>query len=209
MTWGEDSATANVRVILRVRPLAQHETTKGMDSVLEVVNKTELVVTVPDAVKPTSKTFAFDQVCGPQTSQEQLFRCSGVTAMIDSAIDGFSATIFAYGQTGSGKTHSMSGSEDRLVQGQLSPDTDGVIPRSAVYLFHRVAQRQRSDPNLRILVRASYAEIHNEVVRDLLNTENQSALPLRWNAEHGFFVENQVVVECSQLDDLIAGSLCH
>ena len=29
--------------------------------------------------------------------------------MIDSALDGYSATIFAYGQTGSGKTYTMNG----------------------------------------------------------------------------------------------------
>jgi len=32
--------------------------------------------------------------------------------MIDSALEGYSATIFAYGQTGSGKTYSMSGKEE-------------------------------------------------------------------------------------------------
>ncbi len=46
---------------------------------------------------------------------------------------------------------------------------------------------------------------YNEQVRDLLNADGGGAsLPLRWNAEHGFFVENQVVVECQQLDDLVA-----
>lgn len=29
-TWGDESATANVRVILRVRPIAEHEEAKGM-----------------------------------------------------------------------------------------------------------------------------------------------------------------------------------
>ena len=29
--------------------------------------------------------------------------------MLDSALEGFSATVFAYGQTGSGKTYTMAG----------------------------------------------------------------------------------------------------
>lgn len=141
-----------------------------MESVIDVVSKTDITVTVPDTglSRPASKTFSFDHVCGPTTTQEQLFRSSGVTAMIDSAIDGFSTTVFAYGQTGSGKTHSMSGSEERLSQALLSPDTDGIIPRAAVYLFHRVAQRQRADANLCITLRASYSEIHNESARIII-----------------------------------------
>jgi Cdc6-like AAA superfamily ATPase len=31
--------------------------------------------------------------------------------MINSALEGYSATIFAYGQTGSGKTYTMMGNE--------------------------------------------------------------------------------------------------
>lgn len=50
-----------------------------------------------------------------------MFHRSGICELIDSALDGYSATVFAYGQTGSGKTytyafcsHSISGIEDRL-----------------------------------------------------------------------------------------------
>ncbi len=38
-----------------------------------------------------------------------MFRDSGVRHLIDSAVKGFSATIFAYGPTGSGKTFSIAG----------------------------------------------------------------------------------------------------
>ncbi len=79
----------------------------------------------------------------------------------------------------------MSGNEEQLMQGILHPDTDGLVPRSAVYLFDRIAKRTRDDSRLKITVRASYCEIHNEQVRDLLNTENNN-LPIRWNQEHGY-----------------------
>lgn len=59
--------------------------------------------------------------------------------MIDSALEGYSATIFAYGQTGSGKTYSMAGKEEKLgVEGWESNDTDGIIPRSVEYMWEQM-----------------------------------------------------------------------
>jgi len=56
--------------------------------------------------------------------------------MIDSALEGYSATIFAYGQTGSGKTYSMSGKEEWLGgDGWTRDDTDGIIPWSVEYMW--------------------------------------------------------------------------
>jgi|TARA_B110000285_G_scaffold225948_2_gene284916 kinesin family member 12 len=45
-----------------------------------------------------------------------------VNELIDSALDGYSATIFAYGQTGSGKTYTMSGNEEQLGSEGWTPD---------------------------------------------------------------------------------------
>jgi len=46
--------------------------------------------------------------------QGDVFSSCRVNEMINSALDGYSATIFAYGQTGSGKTYTMSGNEVEL-----------------------------------------------------------------------------------------------
>jgi kinesin family member 12 len=45
------------------------------------------------------------------TSQENVFENCNINDFIDSAMEGYSATIFAYGQTGSGKTYTMAGEE--------------------------------------------------------------------------------------------------
>ena len=45
------------------------------------------------------------------TRQHDVFSCCSVNELIDSALDGYSATIFAYGQTGSGKTYTICGNE--------------------------------------------------------------------------------------------------
>ena len=169
---------------------------KNEESVVESWSKTEM--------KVGGKRFGFDQVYMMDTTQEVMFRTSGVTSIIDSAVDGYATTIFAYGQTGSGKTFSMSGGEDNLIHGKLNPTTDGIMPRAAVYLFDLMSNKMKtSKNNLKISCRASFAEIYNEQVKDLLNPKSGN-LMVRWNPETGFFVENQIIVECTTLDDLIA-----
>ena len=50
-----------------------------------------------------------------------------VSALIQSALDGYHVCLFSYGQTGSGKTHTMSGS--------LTGEGMGIIPRSVSRLL--------------------------------------------------------------------------
>ena len=52
-------------------------------------------------------------------------------------------------------------------------------------------------------MRASYLELYNESVNDLLNPESTN-LALRWQARTGAFVENLLQVECESVDDAMA-----
>ena len=52
-------------------------------------------------------------------------------------------------------------------------------------------------------VKASFAEIYNEQMRDLLNPQSGS-LAVRWSSKNGFFVEDLMVVECTGQDDIVA-----
>ncbi|XP_010180313.1 PREDICTED: kinesin-like protein KIF12, partial [Mesitornis unicolor] len=47
---------------------------------------------------------------------------------------------------------------------------------------------------------ASYLEIYNEQVRDLLSPGPPCALPLRWSKTRGFYVENQLCVDFESLE---------
>ena len=58
-------------------------------------------------------------------------------------------TIFAYGQTGTGKTHT----------------SNGVLNHCFAHIFGFIA---KSANDTQFLVRASYYEIYNEEIRDLL-----------------------------------------
>ena len=88
--------------------------------------------------------------------------------LVDDVLDGFNGTIFAYGQTGTGKTYTMEGIKS-------DPDKRGVIPNSFEHIFSHIAK----SVNQQYLVRASYLEIYQEEVRDLLSKSQGSYLELK------------------------------
>jgi hypothetical protein len=119
--------------------------------------------------------------------------------LLDSALEGYSSTIFAYGQTGSGKTYTMAGVEENLGRADYASDeTDGIIPRAVSYMWQQMSARPE-----KYFVKAAFFEIYNEQLRDLLNPAS-GPLHCRWNTKQGFFVEDLLVVDCTSIDDLIA-----
>ena len=181
--------------MVRVRPLSSKEQSSGEISCIEIQNPQNLRVVLKGGLKP----YRFHQVMSEAALQGQVFGESGVSALLDAALEGYSSTIFAYGQTGSGKTYTMSGVEENLSRPDyVSDETDGLIPRSISYLWHEMAKRGE-----KYFVKATFFEIYNEQVRDLLNP-GTGVLHTRWNAKKGFFVENLMVVDSSTIDDLIA-----
>lgn len=108
----------------------------------------------------TSKQFTFNAVLNENTRQGDVFSCCSVNELIDSALDGYSATIFAYGQTGSGKTYTMSGHEVELAQEGWTPNRnehDGLFSQSVRYMWESMTMRQEQ-----FYVKASFLEIYNE-----------------------------------------------
>ncbi|RLN71178.1 hypothetical protein BBJ28_00017806 [Nothophytophthora sp. Chile5] len=157
------------------------------------------------------RSFKFDLCASEELSQGQFFRACGVIPLLESVVKGYLATVFAYGQTGSGKTYSMSGL-DELLAGSSSRDegsgssnhgidlSDGLIPRALKHLF---ALLEQAPSDAKFVVRASYCEIYNEQVFDLLNPTS-GALHVRWNARAGFYVQDLLVVRCDSLADVLA-----
>ncbi|KAF0697348.1 Aste57867_11949 [Aphanomyces stellatus] len=201
------AAESSVRVALRARPLNTAELGRGDSSMLRFVsnNRSEMqVVSASAGGRELVRNFQFD-VCACETvSQTDFFQLSGITTLLDSALEGYLATVFAYGQTGSGKTYSMSGLEEKLglarevAKGE--EPSDGLIPRSIRYLFDAVAAKT---PDTTFAMKASYCEIYNEQAYDLLNAASGS-LNVRWNDRNGFYVQNLLVVQCDSLDDVMA-----
>ena len=57
----------------------------------------------------SARSFQYDAVFGPQSTQKQIFDSS--LGIVDAVCAGYNGTIVAYGQTGSGKTHTVFGTE--------------------------------------------------------------------------------------------------
>ena len=191
----EQDGGESVRVCVRIRPLSQKEIATGNQNCVEVQNPQLLLLKQKNGVRQ----YAFHQILDENVVQGQVFAETGVSSLLESSLEGYSCTIFAYGQTGSGKTYTMAGSEERLGrQDYVSDDTDGIIPRSISYVWQRMAARTE-----KYYVKSGFFEIYNEQVRDLLNPSS-GVLHCRWNLKQGFFVEDLMVVDCTNIDDLIA-----
>jgi kinesin family protein 3/17 len=93
-------------------------------------------------------------------------------------LQGYNGTIFAYGQTGTGKTFTITGvPKDHKLK--------GIMPRS----FEAIFQHIECDSSKEYLVRASYLEIYNEEIRDLLYKNGQKKLELK-DKDTGVYVKD-------------------
>ena len=96
-----------------------------------------------------------------------------------STLQGYNATIIAYGQTGTGKTYTMEGDhEDRIHQ--------GIVPRAITDIFSHISADQAA--HNQYLVRASYLQIYNDVISDLLKEDRTNltirCAPVPWRRHH-------------------------
>lgn len=95
--------------------------------------------------------------CSLATFPHTPFRAAGV-------LNGINGAVLAYGQTGSGKTYTMEG-----VSGD--EELSGIIPR----LFEEMFTTMDGYDNVEFDIRASFIEIYNEVLHDLLAGKEEPA----------------------------------
>ena len=193
-----EKENANFKVVVRVRPPLERE--------LSAINEYRCVVEIDDdgqqlkrargitihehmiMRQPTSKVdslpyssyrFTFDHVYGIESTQREVYEISAKSA-VKSALQGYNATIMAYGQTGTGKTYTM--------EGTRHGDERGIIPRAIEDMFTYIENDMSTSNQKKYLVRASYLQIYNEVISDLLKPERTN-LVIREDKRRGVFVE--------------------
>ena len=66
------------------------------------------------------------------------------------------------------------------------PELRGIIPNSFQHIFEYVSNAE----SVQFLVRASYLEIYNEDLRDLLSKDPKSKLELKENVDTGVYVKD-------------------
>ncbi|GAB9471226.1 Kinesin motor domain containing protein [Globisporangium polare] len=216
-------AQARIRVVVRVRPKLALEKNDSSDFLTINRSRNSLQLSA-SAAATEAKSFVFDQVFDPQTTQPEIYDQIGFASMLSGVLEGYHATIFAYGQTGSGKTFTMEGSEYEI------------IPRVIFNLFEMISSQSVSSTatggRREFIVKCSFVQIYNEQILDLFNpshlhqsTPSSSSsssqprkapavnkpksnaspcgLKLRWSAAREFYVENLRVLECQSPEQVI------
>ncbi|XP_050190418.1 kinesin-like protein KIFC1 isoform X4 [Myiozetetes cayanensis] len=169
----------NIRVFCRVRPVLPEESERqrGLQHLrFSPQDPKALVLTRPDEShvgrerRPELRyDFTFDRVFPPGASQQEIFQ--EIQLLVQSALDGYPVCIFAYGQTGSGKTFTMEGPEP-----PGAPESRGMIPRAVQHLFQ--STHDLAGKGWQYHFSASFLEIYNESLRDLLLVKGQRAADL-------------------------------
>lgn len=140
----DERAEENVKVMVRCRPLA---VPAGGGTIKEASGGVK-VLENEKSVEVEQRQFKFDGVFGPESNNEQVYMRSA-RKLVEFAFKGYNCTCFLYGQTGTGKTFTHS----------------SLTTSSFAHLFSLI---RSSNTQARFLIRASYYELYNEEIRDLL-----------------------------------------
>ncbi|CAI2350521.1 unnamed protein product [Caenorhabditis sp. 36 PRJEB53466] len=173
------SKQETVKVIVRCRPLSSQELGNGHSKIVNMrTQRGQIELKNPKEQDEPTKDFTFDAIYDENSTQSDLYE-ETFRDLVDSVLNGYNATIFAYGQTGTGKTHTMEGkSED--------PSQRGVIYKCIDHIFEHMA----ASHNQEYLVRASYLEIYQEELRDLLEAESNKKLEIKERPDGGVYVKD-------------------
>ena len=188
-----------VKVAVRVRPFLQEETENGDRRTLSKVGDNLVIVNPsafeadPDAIaaaalaldnKNWAHVFEFDYCLwsySPENKIDRYYDQEEVHVqvgheIVDSVLQGVSASCFAYGHTSTGKTYSLFGNVQtpkeakndkynylKLLTDVITPEL-GLIPRVFSDIVTLVQDRDGGDTKLYF----SFVEIYNEKIRDLL-----------------------------------------
>jgi len=184
----------NIRVYCRIRPFIPGEDQKST-TINYVGDNGDLIIANPTRHgKEGSKSFKFNKVFGPTTSQDDVFK--DIEPLIRSVLDGYNVCIFAYGQTGSGKTYTMTGPEN------ATENEWGVNYRALNDLFH--ISHNRGD-TIMYEINVQMIEIYNEQIRDLLcsNGSEKKLEIMNASQPNGLVVPDATVHPVNSTSDVI------
>ncbi|XP_010624099.1 kinesin-like protein KIF17 isoform X6 [Fukomys damarensis] len=168
----------SVKVVVRCRPMNQRERELNCQSVVTVDSaRGQCFIQNPGAADEPPKQFTFDGAYHMEHFTEQIYN-EIAYPLVEGVTEGYNGTIFAYGQTGSGKSFTMQGLPD-------PPSHRGIVPRAFEHVFESVQCAE----DTKFLVRASYLEIYNEDVHDLLGADTKQKLELKEHPEKGVYVK--------------------
>jgi hypothetical protein len=178
-------------VMTRMRPMSAAEREQGDLSCFG--NEGNTVTALDDNGNVKSKFPLDDLFWMDRETQKEVYDRSGALAT-EAVMRGLNSCVFAYGQTGSGKTHTMMGSKS----------DPGILPRTIADIFTQI---ETSAQATRVFeVDATFFEVYNEQVRDLLDEDrNASDAPpkIRKHPSQGVFIEGLQRVRIQSAEDAL------
>ena len=190
----------NLKVSIRVRPPLPRETEEGIPfRSIAIVSQDHKSISLAEYLgaeldeierqreweeKPhlfQLHRFTFDSVFDLDSTQLDVYNQTAKPAVM-SVLEGYNSTIFAYGQTGTGKTYTMEG----FTYNNKDP-ARGIIQRTIEDIFYFI--ESTSNENTKFIIRASYLQIYNENISDLLKPEKKN-LQIREDKKKGIYVDN-------------------
>ncbi|KAH0793928.1 Kinesin motor domain containing protein [Histomonas meleagridis] len=151
------------------------------------------VITIRPPSTPNSsyfcvdKSFSFREIMDGQTSQQECFEIVALPLLTD-FLRGCDVLIFCYGNTNAGKTYTVSGTTEN--PGILRRSMDFIVPRI-------ISSKSKHKANLY----ASFVEVYNERINDLLNPNNQN-LKLGINYQSDVEIKGVTELPVNTMDDI-------
>lgn len=127
------------------------------------------------------KTYTFDRALWSHRVQDHNFASQETVmeevglSMVANAMNGYNHTLFAYGQTSSGKTYTVMGGE--------SEKDEGLLPRVLRKIFETIDDTTQKESST-FQCTASYLEIYNEKIHDLLLPRRHGETPPNLEVRH-------------------------
>mmetsp|Transcript_12217 Transcript_12217/g.27661 ORF Transcript_12217/g.27661 Transcript_12217/m.27661 type:complete len:602 (-) Transcript_12217:46-1851(-) len=168
---GAEQPGERVTVGVRIRPLLERERAKvhsGCSAWIEPPNRVVLQDPQTKQGRTFECDFAFDSTdpSGKDFAGQKVVYDAIGSKIVAQTLDGYNSCLLAYGQTGTGKTYTIIGDYAGHVEEY------GLLPRIADNLFAEISQLKRDGTTVR--VQASYVEIYNGQLADLLVLESQN-----------------------------------
>ncbi|GAB7361756.1 hypothetical protein MBLNU230_g1802t1 [Neophaeotheca triangularis] len=232
----DDDLKTAVKVAVRVRPPLV-PTDPGFDLIPQRFRESTCDVPTSTSLQVQStqgkKLFVFDRVFDETTTQDGIW--DYLSESVTSFVQGYNVSILAYGQSGAGKSYTMgtSGPEE-----QSDSQVMGVVPRAAQALFEKLngsgaaggsmrqsgiqtpkrysthtlptlnnlAKQANADKNWTL--KATYVEIYNENLRDLLVDESvpeadRASVSIREDTKGRILLTGLTQVDINSADDML------
>ena len=189
----------NLRVAIRVRPPLNRETEEGIPfRSIAIVSEDHKSISLAEYLGSEFSEierqrqwieepnlfqlhrFTFDSIFDMDSLQEDVYNITAKQA-VQSVLEGYNSTIFCYGQTGTGKTYTMEG----FTYESKNPNR-GIIQRTIQDIFNYI--EMTSNENTKFIIRASFLQIYNESISDLLKPDKKN-LQIREDKKKGIYVD--------------------